>query len=326
MQLRLFFTGLFSISCVPLLFAADGSPAFTCVDAAGIDYQIQGEYVGEAIEDSSYKIGAQIIALGGGKFDLVGLIGGLPGDGWERGDETHTATGEWQDDEVVFEMDSGMIVSVKKGKLVVTADGGEVAILERTVRKSPTLGKAPPTGAKVLFDGSNVDHFEDAKLVEGKYLGATGAFTKHPMKSHQMHIEFRTPYMPTARGQARGNSGVYIQSRYELQVLDSFGLDGADNECGGIYSIDRPRVNACLPPLQWQTYDIDFTAATYDSDGNKTKNGRVTVQHNGITIHDDIELKHGTPGRHQEGPDADSLFLQDHGNPVVFRNIWMVEK
>ena len=117
-----------------------------------------------------------------------------------------------------------------------------------------------------------------------------------------------------------------MQSRYELQVLDSFGLDGADNECGGIYSIDRPAVNACLPPLQWQTYDIDFTAAKYDDDGKKTTNGRVTVKHNGITIHDDTELKHGTPGRHKEGPDADSLFLQDHGNPVAFRNIWMVEK
>jgi hypothetical protein len=131
--------------------------------------------------------------------------------------------------------------------------------------------------------------------------------------------------MPTARGQARGNSGVYAQGRYEVQVLDSFGLEGLDNECGGIYSIDQPSVNACFPPLSWQTYDIDFTAAQYDDAGTKTKNGRITVRHNGIVIHDRIELKHGTPGFHEEGPGPDSLFLQDHGNPVVYRNIWVVE-
>jgi hypothetical protein len=132
--------------------------------------------------------------------------------------------------------------------------------------------------------------------------------------------------MPTARDQGRGNSGVYIQSRYEVQVLDSFGLEGEDNECGGIYSIAKPAVNMCLPPLAWQTYDIDFTAARYDEQGNKTKNARVTIKHNGVVIHDNLELPHGTPGRNAEGPGPDALFLQDHGNPVAFRNIWAVEK
>lgn len=308
-------------------FAADGSPAFTCVDAAGIDYQIQGEYRGTATDDDSYEIGAQVIALGEGKFRTVGFIGGLPGDGWERGDESHGADGAWDGDAVTFENEDGMTGTIKKGVMeVFDGSGNKIAVFKRVERKSPTLGKKPPAGATVLFDGSNVEHFENGKLIDGKYLGATGTFTKHKMNDHQMHLEFRTPFMPTARGQARGNSGVYMQSRYELQVLDSFGLDGADNECGGIYSIDKPKVNACLPPLQWQTYDIDFTAAKYDDDGQKTRNGRVTIKHNGIVIHDDIELKHGTPGRHKEAAGPDSLFLQDHGNPVVFRNIWMVEK
>ncbi len=310
-----------------MLFGADGSPAFTCVDAAGIDYQIQGEYLGATVEDSSIKIGAQVIAMGDGKFDLVGYLGGLPGDGWARGDESQKGTGGWNDDKVVIEMESGMKVEIQKGKLAAFSDTGErVAELKRIERKSPTLGKSAPEGATVLFDGTSVDAFENGKLVDGKYLAASGAESKKKMNDHHMHLEFRTPFMPTARGQARGNSGVYLQSRYELQVLDSFGLEGADNECGGIYSIDRPQVNACFPPLQWQTYDIDFTAAKYDADGNKTTNGRVSIKHNGITIYDDLELKHDTPGRHKEGPEPDALFLQDHGNPVVFRNIWMIEK
>jgi hypothetical protein len=143
---------------------------------------------------------------------------------------------------------------------------------------------------------------------------------------HQLHLEFRLPFMPYARGQGRGNSGMYVQGRYECQILDSFGLDGANNECGGIYKIAKPNVNMCLPPLVWQTYDVDFTAARYDDAGKKIKNARVTILHNGVKIHDDLELPNGTPGKHPEGPGPDILYLQGHGNPVVFRNIWVVNK
>jgi len=138
-------------------------------------------------------------------------------------------------------------------------------------------------------------------------------------------MEFRTPFKPTARGQARGNSGVYLQSRYECQVLDSFGLAGENNECGGIYSISKPAVNACFPPLTWQTYDIEFTNSVWE-DGKKKKNARVTIRQNGIVIHDDVELTHGTPGKLPEAAEPAPLYLQGHGNPVVYRNIWMVKK
>jgi hypothetical protein len=103
-------------------------------------------------------------------------------------------------------------------------------------------------------------------------------------------------------------------------------LEGKDNECGGIYSVSAPAVNMCLPPLAWQTYDIEFTSARYNEQGEKLKNARITVRHNGVVIHDDLELPHGTPGRFDEGPQPAPLFLQDHGNPVVFRNIWAVKK
>jgi hypothetical protein len=157
-------------------------------------------------------------------------------------------------------------------------------------------------------------------------LGATGCVSKHAFGDHSLHVEFRTPFMPESRGQARGNSGVYVQGRYEVQVLDSFGLEGADNECGGIYKQSRPNVNMCFPPLSWQTYDIDFTAAKYDDAGKKTANARITVKHNGVVIHDNLELTASTPGYRPEGPGKLGLFLQNHGNPVAFRNIWAVDK
>jgi hypothetical protein len=177
----------------------------------------------------------------------------------------------------------------------------------------------------VHFDGSNADHFVGGKVTDDHLLMADTA-SKEKFADHSLHIEFRTPFRPEARGQARGNSGVYLQSRYEVQVLDSFGLSGEDNECGGIYKIAKPKVNMCFPPLTWQTYDIDFVAAKYDRDGKKSSPAKVTIRHNGVVIHDNLELKSGTPGRLPEGPDAQPLYLQGHGNPVVYRNIWVVTK
>ena len=137
-----------------------------------------------------------------------------------------------------------------------------------------------------------------------------------------MHIEFMLSYMPLARGQARSNSGVYIDERYELQVLDSFGLEGENNECGGFYTLAKPLVNMCFPPLTWQTYEIDFIPARWDGD-RKITNARVTVKHNDVVIHEDLELRSGTPGRANEGPAPLGVYLQGHGNRVQFRNIWL---
>ncbi len=104
-----------------------------------------------------------------------------------------------------------------------------------------------------------------------------GATSKQKFGDCQLHVEFLLPFMPASRGQARGNSGCYLQGRYEVQMLDSFGLAGEDNECGGIYGIRAPDTNMCFPPLSWQTYDIDYTAAKYE-DGKKVKNATITVR------------------------------------------------
>ncbi len=318
---------IFTLSVVS---AADpNAVVFTDPEKAGTDYQLQGEYLGTLkTDDEDLRIGVQVIALGDGKFQSVGYVGGLPGDGWSRGDKTHSTEGRLEDGVLRFTApdDENVKAEIQDGALVLLVGGVRKAEFTKVNRQSPTLDAKPPAGAIVLFSGDGTEAWENGELADGKYLAAKNVYTKQKFGDHTLHIEFRTPFMPNSRGQARGNSGVYLQSRYELQVLDSFGLEGKNNECGGIYSIAEPLVNMCLPPLTWQTYDIDFTAARYDDSGNKVKNARTTIRHNGVVIHNDLELTHGTPGRHPEGPGPEAVFLQDHRDPVVYRNIWIVEK
>ena len=212
--------------------------------------------------------------------------------------------------------------------------------MERTVRISPTLGAKPPAKAIVLFNGKNFKEWkrtgkkpgEDSvqwKLVDGAMEvkpGGGSIITRKEFTDVKLHLEFRTPFMPEARGQGRGNSGVYLQGRYEVQVLDSYGLEGRDNECGGIYKVAQPLVNMCAPPTQWQTYDITYRVPRFDSTGKRTRDARMTVIHNGVKIHDNVKVSKATtaaPGG--EAGQRGGIYLQDHGNLVQYRNIWLVE-
>ncbi len=285
---------------------------------AGADFAIQGEYTGKL---GGQKAGVQVVALGEGKFDVVHYQGGLPGDGW-AGNKALTDRGnaETADGKVKLTL-AAQTGAIAGGKLTLGAD-----TLERVERKSSTLGAKAPAGAIVLFDGTNTDAWEGAGMDADKLL-KEGQNTKQKFQSYTIHLEFMLPYMPAARGQGRGNSGFYNQSRHEVQMLDSFGLEGKDNECGGIYTIKAPDFNMCFPPLQWQTYDVEFTAAKFDAAGKKTASARTTVKHNGVLIHKDIELpKSTTAAPLGEGPEPGPLHLQNHGNPVRYRNIWLVEK
>ena len=190
---------------------------------------------------------------------------------------------------------------------VMTSAGQTVGGLKKVTRESPTLGKKPPQGAVVLFDGKQAFFGNPTVTDQGELMAGTESLAK--FGDHHLHVEFRTPFRPAARGQARGNSGVYLQNRYECQVLDSFGLEGENNECGGIYQIAKPAVNACFPPLTWQTYDVELRREN-GPDGKAT----ISVKHNGIVIHEKQESRSGAPK---------PFVLQGHGNPLQYRNIWL---
>ncbi|MBM83117.1 MAG: hypothetical protein CMJ78_21355 [Planctomycetaceae bacterium] len=282
------------------------------------DYKVQGEYEGKV---NGNKVGFQVVALGKGKFDVVLLKGGLPGAGWD-GKTKAKLKGESKDGATLI---TGSDLSGKIVDGILTATKGDATYeAKHVVRESPTLGKKPPKGAIVLFDGKNVEAWNGGKVVDKNLLNV-GVRTKQTFGDYTLHLEFRTPYMPESRGQSRGNSGMYISDQYECQVLDSFGLEGKDNECGGIYSVSRPDVNMCLPPMAWQTYDVEFKAARFDREGKKTKNAVVTIRHNGVVIHGKRELPKPTPGGGRNDEKAGAIFLQNHGDPVRYRNIWIVE-
>jgi hypothetical protein len=292
-----------------------GWKAFTEPAAAGIDYALQGEYASE-----SSGVAAQVIALGDGAFRAVFLRGGLPGAGWDG--ETRIPVDGFREGEVV-DFRGAFKATLTSAGLEGTTGRAEAFSLRKVVRESPTLGARPPAGAVILFDGSGTEALAEGELDERGRLGVP-VRTKQTFGDASYHLEFMTPFMPTARGQMRGNSGVYLQGRYEVQVLDSFGLSGEDNECGGIYQVSRPQVHMAFPPLQWQSYDIEFRAARFSASGEKTENARLTVRHNGVVIHQDRELPATTGGGDPEGPEPGALLLQDHWNPVVFRNVWAV--
>jgi hypothetical protein len=159
-----------------------------------------------------------------------------------------------------------------------------------------------------------------------------GATTKLKFQSFTLHLEYRDPFMPDRTGQGRGNSGVYLQGRHELQILDSFGLTlmhGADTmaakrECGAFFEQTPPALNMSFPPLSWQTYDVIFTAARYDGQ-TRLEPAHCTVRHNGVTIHDDLPMAWPTLLGDPVGPGPGPLRFQSHGDPVDYRNVWLVE-
>jgi hypothetical protein len=293
------------------------------------DYKFQGEYVGEGTwaGEAGVKAGAQVIAWSKGEFTAVITKGGLPGDGWKRGDARFSLKGKREGDATTLtgKEAAGKIAASDAGSelTLASADGKTKLTMKHTLRHSPTEGAKAPEGAKILFDGTTADKFTPGHLLaDGNLLSEET--TKGKFGDYTLHLEFRLSYKPAARGQQRSNSGVYLHACYEIQVLDSFGLEGENNECGGFYQLRKPDVNMCFPPMTWQTYDVKFVAPKYEN-GKKVANAKVEVRHNGIVIHPEFELAHNTPGCQGEGPAPRPIYLQGHNNHVEFRNIWLTK-
>ncbi|MDO4569403.1 MAG: DUF1080 domain-containing protein [Planctomycetia bacterium] len=315
------------------------------------DFQAQGEYLFVA---GAKQFAVQVIADGKGKFTLVGYPGGFPGLGWllekrvriiYKGEVNETG------DKVLFKvayMENGedyrKQLPIPEAQATATA---ELDIAQKTVTfynpgvparvanaveiTSPTLGMKAPEGATLFYDGTSKDATNTDLIANFRKINEeTGAMfsefcTKNleAGKPYYLHVEFMLSFMPNAKGQGRSNSGVYLNECYECQVLDSFGLHGENNECGGFYQQQRPFVNTCISPLKWQTYDFIVFPPKFDESGKKVENARVHVALNGVLIHDNLELKGHTPGRKGESPEPRGIYFQGHGNNVQYRNIWV---
>jgi hypothetical protein len=191
-----------------------------------------------------------------------------------------------------------------------------------------------PSDAIVLFDGKDLSKWNGGEkwIVKDGYAVAHGGgiATKQPFGSCQLHLEWATPQKVEGRGQGRGNSGVYLMGKYEVQILDSYDNETYfDGQAGAVYKQHPPLVNACRKPGEWQTYDIIFNAPEFDESGKLVKPASVTALHNGVLIQNHFELTGGTfwhkPPEYTAHPAKLPLHLQYHGNPVRFRNIWIRE-
>ena len=286
-------------------------------------------------EDKFPNIAAQVIPQGGGRYQVV-LVEAL----YNRVPPAAVLAAEVDGD--VLRFDDGFFYGEIQGDRLTGGrrdDKAGVFEMERFTLVSPTLGAPPPDNAIVLFDGSGFDEWARFPrgggwdILEGGIVQANPTLgyleTRRKFGDCRLHLEFRIPLLPEERGQGRGNSGVFLQRYYEVQILDSYGLPGYWNECGAIYRISAPYVNMCLPPLQWQTYDIEFRAARFDEEGKLLENARMTVLHNGVVVQKDVEMPRGTSGDARKPPVAppsepDIIRLQSHKNNVQFRNIWVV--
>lgn len=279
--------------------AAQESPAFAFL----------GEY-------ARGDIAIQVVPCDG-RFYMSVYQGGFPGAGWDGGAIEH----EWVEADKI------------KARL------SDVTKVDRSANLDFTK---PPEDAIVLFDGSDMKQWANGKMKDGLLLA--GAKTRQSdFQDFRLHFETLIPFKPELplAHPGRGNSGVFALGAYEVQVCDTFGVDfapdrwEADNVqkkpntwCGSIYGIHAASVNMCLPPLAWQTFDIEFTAARFDGK-KKVTDARMTVHQNGVRIHDNVAVPSGTGGG-PRGPRPEvpsgPIYVQSHGNPNLYRNIWVVPR
>ena len=310
-------------------------PAYLSPPMDDPTYVLTGEFVGSVREAKSstrsrragrLPLGLQIRAVGADQVEAIAYVGGLPGqEGYSIENPHYKLIGRRADDFVVLSGGPWALIVDSQKCRVIGRDGKLLGKLERIERTSPTMHAAAPEGAVVLFDGSNVDNFSNGRISPEGWL-QEGADSRLLFQDFNLHVEYRIPYMPEADEQARGNSGLYLHSRYECQILDSFATEPLINGLGAIYRMKKPELNMAFPPLQWQTYDVQFTAPRWDVDGKKVSNAVISSWINGVAVQDRVELSNKTGAGQPEAATLLPIKFQNHGDPVRFRNIWIVDR
>jgi len=295
-----------------------------------LEMAAQGEYRGHLrVNGERTEVFAQIAAMGEGQF-VARFLTTLT----ERVQPIGVMSGQLDGGSVVFSGPDGWSAQLDIDGQTLT--GEPDLTMMKIFRASPTLAAPPPQGAVVLLGPQTTD-------LTGKWTrwreqdpnwnlrpgGAVEALRNHNLMSQRefgdaiIHVEYWQPLQAAQRDQRRGNSGVYVQGLYEVQILDSFGIAGTDVDDGAIYEIATPIVNMSLPPGQWQTLDIKFTAARMDGD-QVSSHARMTVYHNGVLIHDDVEVNRPTRAAPYNAiRELGGVFLQGRC-PIRFRNIWVL--
>jgi len=324
---KTFLSGCLALSLSLSAFAADVK-----------EIELQGNFEGSSKSPigEEMPLTAQIVALGQGKHvakinvdgavvEIKGMTKGKAEDGLCLYEDTIDLGPEMGRFKVSGKVENRVFSGTAEG-----TDGIHNFSLARVEKGSPTLGMKAPEGAIVLQDGTSMDAWVQEPFwnVRNGVMNMSGHSirTKEEFPSMQLHLEFKTPFMPNEApgSQGRGNSGVYVMGRYEVQVLDSFTDAPKDNLCGGIYQKAVPIASACLPPEEWQTYDMEFHAPKFDGSGAKTADAVITVKLNGTVIHDKVVLPSCTPGGVSDQEAAKGvLMLQDHHDKVEYRNIWV---
>ena len=287
---------------------------------------LMGEFSGQIDRDGTTEtIGLQLRPIGGRRFDGLVYAGGLPGKPGCKLRSARSYVGLYSGDTLILSGGNEAIFVKPDGCTLVGSDGGKLGTLDRVRRISATLGAAPPEGAYVVFGGPDNSMLQAGTVDPDGNLEVGATASPMPM-DFDLHVEFLLPEMFERDGQKRGNSGVYLQSRYECQVLDSFAQAPQINGCGALYKFKKPDLNMTLPPGVWQTYDIRFTAPRWAAGGEKLSPARITSWLNGVKVQDDVELNGPTGAGRDEEPNLLPTRFQDHGDPVRFRNIWMVDR
>lgn len=335
---KLFFLLLLSSGIIVFANDTDKKPPFV------------GDWEGTIVgENKDFNIVARIIGLGNNEYRIQ-----LLPEFDKRAPLYMDVQSKYKDGKITFgnkEWSGEISEGNFKGTRKTQKDGLKSFELKKVTRLSPTLGLSAPKDAIVLFDGKNLNEWVHPgspereaiwKLIDGAMESVPGIkndgvrqkndlVTKRSFKDFELHLEFKLPYCPEKRGQGRANSGVFLQNFYEVQILDSYGLEGLWNECGALYKMAPPKVNACRPPEEWQTYDITYIMPRFNASGEKLRHAVVTVKHNGNVIHNQVKMLKATSGSQKErkfynGPKkAAPIKLQDHNNVIQFRNIWVKE-